>query len=297
MQRSIITHGGAGAPRSLDDGCQAAARAGMERLRAGASALDAAIAAVVALEDDGRYNAGSGSVLRLDGESVEMDAAVMDSRGTLGCVAGLERVRNPVLVARAVADTPHVFLAGPGATAFARRAGFPEYRQVSLRARARHETLVEAWRRGDKERVPAAWRSFDLRRYWNFHRAYDEVFGHDTVGAVALAEDGTFAVAGSTGGSVPMLRGRVGDSPIVGCGFYAGPHGAVAATGIGEEIMRRTLCKDVYESMASGTSAQAACEAGVARFPKDVPVGLVAAGKEGYGVAANVPMAHAVMEE
>jgi isoaspartyl peptidase/L-asparaginase-like protein (Ntn-hydrolase superfamily) len=150
-------------------------------------------------------------------------------------------------------------------------------------------------RQGDDERIPPAWRAFDLRRYWNFQRPYDELFAHDTVGAVAVAGDGAFAVAGSTGGSVPMLRGRVGDTPLVGCGFYAGPAGAVAATGIGEEIVRRMLSRDVYEAMARGASPQDACEEGIARFQAGVPVGLIAVAGDGHGVAANVPMAHAVM--
>ena len=105
--------------------------------------------------------------------------------------------------------------------------------------------------------------------------------------------DGTFAVAGSTGGSAPMLLGRVGDTPLIGCGFYAGEHGAVACTGVGEEIARRMLAREVYESMRAGMTPQAACEAGVDLFPAEVSVGVIAVGRDGAGAASNRDMARA----
>src|SRR5258708_275494 len=97
---AIVTHGGAGAEKSWQDGCEQAAREGMELLARGESALEAAIRAAVTLEDDPRFNAGYGSRLRMDGKTVEMDAAVMDSRGRLASVAVISGVRNPVLVAK-----------------------------------------------------------------------------------------------------------------------------------------------------------------------------------------------------
>lgn len=292
----IVVHGGAGAPPALADGCQAAARAGLDILKKNGAALEAVIAAVVSLEDDGRYNAGSGSVLRLDGKTVEMDASVMDSRGTLGAVACIAGVKNPVLVARRVAETPHVLLSGEGATAFARRCGFPEYTQVSERSRAAHRRTVAALRERRTGAFGDRWTGFDLEKYWNLGVAYrDVIASSDTVGAVALGQDGVFAVASSTGGSSPMLRGRIGDTPIIGCGFYAGPKGAVAATGIGEEIMRRTLARDVYEAIAAGAAPQAACDAAVRTFPLNVPVGLIAITQGGHAIAANVPMAAAAL--
>ncbi|MBI3744500.1 MAG: isoaspartyl peptidase/L-asparaginase [Chloroflexi bacterium] len=294
----IIIHGGAGAPPSLmNDGCEAAAKAAVALLRRGRPALDAVIEAVRLLENDGRFNAGSGSVLRLDGVSVEMDASVMDSTGTLGAVAGLSSVRNPVLVARRVADTPHVFMAGPGAIAFARTCGFRPYAaKVSRRAIERHKALLRGLMAGDEKVTPSRWRAFDLRRYWNFERSLADVQRScDTVGAVAIDERGTFAVAGSTGGASPMLRGRVGDTPLIGCGFYAGEYGAVAATGIGEEIIRRMLCRRVYDDLASGIHPQQACEQAATDFPADAPVGLIAVTAKSHAVASNVPMAQAIL--
>ena len=294
----IVVHGGAGAPPALSDGCEKAAQAGWEGLSAGRSALEADIAAVTSLENDGRFNAGCGSILRLDGESVEMDASVMDSKGLLGAVAGISGVKNPVLVAREVADTPHVLLFGEGAVAFARRCGFGEYREVSPRARERHRAVIRALRERRFAGLPPKWPEFDLERYWNLDSPFDDVFrAADTVGAVAMSEDGVLAVASSTGGSSPMLRGRIGDTPLIGCGFYAGEDGAVAATGFGEEIIRRMLAREVYQAMAAGAEPQAACAESLRSFPDDVSVGVIAISRGGYGVASNVPMAwHAMLE-
>ena len=285
--RGIVVHGGAGSPPALSDGCRQAAEQGLRVL--GDGPLEAVIAAVVSMEDDGRFNAGSGSVLRLDGRTVEMDAAVMDSDGALGAVAAIRSVKNPILVARRVAETPHVLLAGPGATAFARTQGFGEHTAVSDRVRARHDAAVQALREG---RRPGGWESFDIAAGWNFETDYDDAMAaHDTVGAVAITEDGRCAVAGSTGGSTPMLLGRVGDTPLPGAGCYAGPHGAVVATGIGEEIIRAMLAFEVYRRMADGMEPQVACDAGLAAFPEGVLCGLIAISPKGYGVASSAPMA------
>ncbi|MDB5962350.1 MAG: L-asparaginase, partial [Massilia sp.] len=116
---TILVHGGAGASMQDLDGCQVAARVGLSVLQANGEGLDAVVQAVMALENDGRFNAGSGSVVALDGMTIEMDAAVMDTRGRLGAVTCVRDVRNPVLLARAVADTPHRLLAGEGAQRFA----------------------------------------------------------------------------------------------------------------------------------------------------------------------------------
>src|SRR5262245_42998698 len=112
MEPLVIVHGGAGAAAALRDGPQKAAALGLEWLLAGEDAVNAAVAAAVWMEDDPRFNAGTGSNLRLDGKTIEMDAAVMDSAGLFGAVMALQRTKNPILVARAVADTPHLMLAG-----------------------------------------------------------------------------------------------------------------------------------------------------------------------------------------
>lgn len=291
MPTHIVTHGGAAAPSAYRDGCEQAARIGKEILDGGGSALEAAVAAVAHLEDDGRFNAGSGSVLRMDGVSIEMDAAVMDTTGRLGAVAAVHDIKNPVHLALAVADTPHVLMVSEGAVAFARRRGFPVHvHQPSERARKIYREICERLKGRDYSDMPA-WERFDLIANWNFSRSPEEALAAcDTVGAVALDREGRLAVATSTGGAAPMLRGRVGDTPLIGCGFYAGEHGAVAATGLGEEIIRRMLSLRVYERLAAGADPQQACDWGVAQVPDHVDVGIIAVNARGTGRATNREM-------
>ncbi|HEY3226473.1 MAG TPA: isoaspartyl peptidase/L-asparaginase [Planctomycetota bacterium] len=288
----LVVHGGAGSPPAWKDGCAKAAASSLAKLREGTGALEAAVSAAVALEDDGRFNAGSGSSLRLDGTTIEMDASVMDSRGGIGCVAAIQRVRNPVLVAREVMKSPHIVLSGEGAVGFARRCGFEDYYKPSSHAREAYEAIRKALTDGRFEEMRDAWRNFDLRRHWNFPVSYEKIFaGCDTIGVVALDRDGTLATACSTGGASPMLHGRVGDTPLVGCGFYAGAAAAVATTGIGEEIIRRMLARAVHDWIAQGEEVARACERGVASLPAEVPVGVIAISRRGAAIAANRDMA------
>jgi L-asparaginase/beta-aspartyl-peptidase (threonine type) len=271
----------------------------MARLSAGESALEGALAAAVVLEDDPRYNAGTGSALQLDGETIGMDAAVMDSTGQLGAVAAIQRVRNPILVAREVADTPHWLLAGEGAIAFARKRGHSDYYQVTERARRIHREVLTALQSGTGEAADR-WRGFDLEAYWNFPSTWSEVlhrYGSSTIGSVAMDDAGRFAVCNSTGGASPMLFGRVGDSPIIGCGFYAGEEGAIAATGVGEHIVRRMLCKQVYDWLVLGMPLQEALDRGIALFPDSIPVGLIGVTREASGTANNRQMPTATLVE
>jgi L-asparaginase/beta-aspartyl-peptidase (threonine type) len=292
---AVLTHGGAGSPSSHADGCQAAAEKGIAALEQGGDALAAALAATVALEDDPRFNAGTGSNLRLDGELVEMDAAVMTSDGRFGAVACIERVQNPVLVAARVLETPHLLLAGAGANAFARKLGFPDHDPVTEGARDKHRrALAELAGRGDGRygALAASWRKLDIAALWNLEGPMPP---GDTVGAVVRDGHGRFAATASTGGTIYMLRGRVGDSPLMGCGVYAGPHGAVATTGVGEEIVRRQLARAVYGWLAEGIPAARAAQRGIALFPEVVDVGLLVAGKDGQAVGANRDMASALI--
>lgn len=258
---ALLVHGGAGNTKDNEDGCIAAAQVGFDRLRAGQGALDAAVAAVVVLEDDERFNAGTGSVVRTDGVTVETDASVMDSQGALGAVACLQRVKNPVLVAHAVVGTRHWLLAGAGAQTFARASGFADHA-----LQGRHET--------------------------NGHAATTRARGAgcDTVGAVALDLQGRFAVASSTGGAAAALVGRVGDTPIPGCGYWAGPAGAIAATGVGEHIVQRLLAGTVYEWIERGMPLRQALERGIALFPGHIDVGLIAVTMNEAASASNRSM-------
>ena len=275
MRPLLVTHCGAGSTHAVDDAAEASLAAGMKVLRRGGSALKAVEEAVVVLEDDPRTNAGTGSAMRTDG-TIQMDASIMDSRRRVGAVAAITGVRNPIRVARRVIDTPHVLLVGSWATDFARQCGFPPYDPATDRARERRAEVLGNLRAG---KVPP-WAKRWLAR------------GHYTVGAVARDAKGRFAAANSTGGISLMLAGRVGDSPIVGAGLYAGPAGAVATTGVGEEIMRHVLAKSVYDRIAA-LRAQRACEAGVKMLPKSVPIGIIAVARGGAGEACNRDMAWA----
>lgn len=237
----IAVHGGCGrwAPQdaaAARSGVRAAVAAGRRVLADGGSALDAVCAAVVLLEDDPLFNAGTGSVLNRAG-AVEMDASVMTGADLrAGGVASIARVRNPILVARAVMEkTPHVLLAGSGATAFARAQGFADY-----------DPATPAAERRLRARAAAA---------------------PGTVGAVALDGHGHLAAATSTGGVSLKLPGRVGDSPIPGAGNYATRRAAASATGTGELMMRTLATKAVCDRVATGRTVQAAAAAAIRALP------------------------------
>jgi L-asparaginase/beta-aspartyl-peptidase (threonine type) len=300
----LLCHGGVGAPVTARDGAEVAAQGGAGFLKK--SAVDAVVAATVALEDDPRFNAGTGANLRLDGHTVEMDAGLMDFHGHVGAVAAIRGVRNPILAARAVLESPHDLIVGEGATRLARKLGLPRSRRVPARTVQKFRGVVERLIANHPPTLMHHWRGDGWRRFWNFpgdppgnSRSAGSGIGGggpsrrlecDTVGAVAMDSKGRFAAASSTGGTQYMLMGRVGDSPLIGCGFYAGPAGAVTATGLGEEIARRLLSFRIYLRMESGVHPQMACEEGVKLFPHAVPIGILAVTAEGEGFAANRQM-------
>lgn len=299
---AAVAHCGSGTPPDQGRGCDQAIAAALAILETGGDPLDAAAAGVVVLEDEPSHNAGTGSAVRLDGRSVQMDAAVMDSSGKFGAVIGVEELKNPVLVARAVADTPNRILAGAGATAFARALGH------AVHDPRRPETLAEAQEaRADiaAGRVPAAWSGFDWRRAWNYETrppaapkdgagAPPTDPGGDTVGVAVRSADGRFAAALSTGGWTVVLRGRVGDVPIPGAGLFAGPHGAVAATGRGELIIDTHLARTVHGWLAEGVSAADAAERGVDLLDGEAALIVITATEA--AVAARPPMAWCTRE-
>lgn len=271
----IVVHCGAGSTPEVADAAERAVDTGLRVLRDGGGVVDAVVEAVVVLEDDERTNAGTGSRLNLDGV-VEMDASLMDSNMRCGAVAAIRDVKNPIRVARDVMDSPHVLLCGDGAVQFARKAGHERFDPTTPRAREILEDMKRRLASGD---LPP-WASS-----WQDHMA------SETVGAVARDDGGTMAAANSTGGVYLKLPGRVGDTPLIGCGIYAGPSAAATATGIGEEIVRRTLSRVVYDRIAAGAHPQVACEEGIGLFPDEMPVGLIAVDGRGWGVASSTKMA------
>ena len=287
-QPAAVVHGGAGSPRARMDGTDRAAAQAMVSLKGGGSALDAALAAVVVLEDDPRFNAGTGANIRLDGKTIQMDAACMDGEtGAFGAVAAIERVKNPVLVARKVMDTPHILIVGEGATRFARAMGFPDYDPTCAENRARYER-VKAILKGTDPGQVEAWQRYDWKKGWNFPTPLKEALGpSDTVGCVTRDAKGRFAAAISTGGTTITFYGRVGDVPMFGAGIYAGPKGAVACTGNGEDIVKHLVAKAAYDLLAKGLSAQKAVDRILTGFPATIDLGLVAIGPDSIGGGCN----------
>jgi beta-aspartyl-peptidase (threonine type) len=235
MNPSLIVHGGAwdipdDAVAACNEGCRNALTAGWSVLASGGSALHAVEAAVMILEDDPVFDAGYGSHLNADGK-VECDAIVMNG-ATLraGAAAGLQRLKNPIRLARKILEEcPHMMLIGEGAERFAKKSG------LSL---SKPEELVSE----------AEWQAY-LRCSKDAHAA-EHHRGHEqgTVGAVALDQQGRLFAATSTGGTCCKLPGRVGDSPLIGCGCYADSEaGGVSCTGYGEAIMKIVMAKTAVD--------------------------------------------------
>lgn len=298
---AAIAHGGVGTPPEKSDGCRKAVDAALAKLDASGDPLDAVVAGVAVMEDDPRYNAGTGSRVRIDGETVQMDASVMDSSGQFGAVAVIERVRYPAQVARAVIDTPHVLLAGDGATRFARQIGLPDYEPATSEMKTKTAELQKLLLSRDPT-LPRDWQTFDYRRHWNFEKTLaaagldESDTGTDTVGVAVRTSDGRFAVALSTGGTSITLRGRVGDVPIFGAGLYAGTHGAVAATGSGERIIEFNLGRRVDEWLRGGYSPREAANLAVSAIRPRGAIGVIVIGSETMAAQADRPMAWAGRE-
>jgi beta-aspartyl-peptidase (threonine type) len=236
----LVIHGGAGViKRDMTPAKEQAVRAamtqalqnGFAQLKAGNSALDAVTSALTVLEDDPNFNAGKGSVFTHDGRN-ELDAAIMDGN-TLraGSVADVQRVKNPILLARAVMEhSPHVMLAGDGAEEFAKEQGIPLVDPAYFRTEARWQQLQKALKEDAAKRPHA-----DVETAKHF----------GTVGAVALDVDGHLAAGTSTGGMTDKRWGRIGDSPIIGAGTYANSGCAVSGTGWGEYYIRTVAAHEI----------------------------------------------------
>jgi len=251
----ILAHGGAGTRPMTGDQRECLTdtlRAGYQALKRGASALDAVEATIRALEASGLFNAGIGSRLQLDGAR-RMDASIMEGRGLrAGAVASIQGIRHPITAARLVMDeTAHVLLVGEPATGFARR--FKLERQPPP-THSQH-AASRAERKSVSQREPQAARTLTL-----FAKLKQtDVLGRETVGAVALDRRGHIAAGASTGGIALMLPGRVGDTPLIGCGVYADDEaGAVSMTGLGESIIRIAVAKEIVDRLEAGSSPPAA---------------------------------------
>ncbi len=236
----LVIHGGAGViKREMSPAREKAVRAaltqalqkGYAQLKSGKTAVDAVAAAITVLEDDPNFNAGKGSVFTHDGKN-EMDAAIMDG-ATLGAgsIAGVHRVKNPILLARAVMEkSDHVMLVGDGAEEFAKTVGVELVDPSYFRTEERWQQLQKALKE-DADKVK--------------HSDVETAKHFGTVGAVALDADGHLAAGTSTGGMTDKRWGRVGDSPIIGAGTYANSGCAVSGTGWGEYYIRTVAAHEI----------------------------------------------------
>lgn len=250
----LAIHGGAGTilPSSMTNekekayksALEASLHAGFSLLKKGFSSLDAVQAAVIILEDCPLFNAGKGSVFTHDGTH-EMDASIMDGR-TLkaGAIAGVQNVKNPVLLARSIMDhSEYVFLSGKGAEAFATRMKIPNEDADYFFDQFRYNQLMDSRKTGSVQMD---------------HN--DKKFG--TVGAVAIDCNGNLAAATSTGGMTNKRYNRIGDTPIIGSGTYANNKTcAISCTGHGEYFIRAVVAYDISCLMEyKGFTLQEACD-------------------------------------
>ncbi len=264
----------------------AANQAAWAVLAKGGRALDAVEAGARVPEADLRnHSVGRAGYPDRDGH-VSLDASIMDERGDCGAVAGMEDIAHPISVARRVMErTPHVLLVGEGATQFAVEQGF--HREALLTPESR--AAWQAWLK-TSDYHPSA--NSEVGTYGKGVAGTLGTPGgaanHDTIGMLALDARGDISGACTTSGMAWKLRGRVGDSPIIGAGLYVDNEvGGATSTGVGEEVIRNCGSFLVVELMRHGLSPQAACQEAVARIlkrkpaAKDLQVGFLAIDKSG----------------
>jgi len=264
------------------DGVRLAATRGFGVLKRGKSALSAVEAAVIDMEDNPLFNAGTGSTLNLAGR-VEADAGIMNGRTRRGAgVAQIRHVKNPVRLARIVMEkTDHALLVGSDAERLAEAFKLPN---TDFRTPRR----VRMWERARRNLGKGFMGSFP--RNQKLLRKKGLGLLGDTVGALALDQNGNLAAADSTGGVFLKLPGRVGDSPLLGAGLYAdNSRGAATATGVGEIAIRLVVAKFACDAMSTLT-AQAAATKTIEHVTKlaGKGLGIITLDRKGrYGVAHN----------
>lgn len=265
----FVIHGGAGVikrgslsperEKEYRAKLEEAVMAGYKALEEGKSSLDAVQAAILILEDSPLFNAGKGAVFTADGKN-ELDASIMDGK-TLGAgaVAGLHKVKNPILLARAVMEkSPHVMMIGAGAEKFAKEMNLEIVPEKYFWTESRWNSLQQIIKREkEKEKAERDGKKVSVNEFFELP---ENKFG--TVGAVALDKMGNLAAGTSTGGMTYKKYGRVGDVPVIGAGTYANNETcAVSATGWGEYFIRLGVARDISALMEyKGMSVQEASD-------------------------------------
>ncbi len=263
----------------------AANQAAWEVLKTGGWALDAVEAGARVPEVDMKnHSVGRAGYPDRDGH-VSLDASIMDEAWRCGAVAALEHIAHPISVARLVREkTPHVLLVGEGALQFALSQGFKKEELLTPESKAAWQDWLKT-----ANYTPVA--NSEMKTYGKApgSKVPGDIHNHDTLGMLALDGQGRLSGACTTSGMAWKLRGRVGDSPIIGAGLYVdGEVGAATSTGVGEEVIRNAGSFLVVELMRQGRSPQAACEEAVMRIvrrrpeaAKTLQVGFLALNKSG----------------
>ncbi len=246
-------------------------------------AVDAVEAGVQIPEADPKdQSVGYGGLPDRDGK-VTLDACIMDERGNCGAVLFLEGIMHPIRVARMVMDkTPHVQLVGEGALQFALANGF----KIENLLTAESEKAWKEWVKKaeyDPMTIPK------LLEQRSIKDGAGQQHNHDTIGMIALDAAGNVSGACTTSGMAYKMRGRVGDSPIIGAGLYVDNEvGAATSTGVGEEVVRICGSHTVTELMRQGFKPEEACKKAVQRIismrgdkAKELQIGFIALNKKG----------------
>lgn len=286
---AIVVHGGAGTwqPERVQlglEGVKRAAKTGFDILKSGGNVIDSVMEAVVVMEDDWAFNAGYGSSLNIE-KAIEMEASIMDGKMLEAGAAGLLRdIRNPIRLARIVMEkTDHVFIVGEGAERLAKTYKLERRNQMTELRLKYYEQQRKALHEGNSE----------LPKLANLVKSHPEMFDLDTVGAVALDKEGNVAAATSTSGFSLKFPGRIGDSPLIGCGTYADNRsGACSATGFGEIAIRLVLAKTVCDYMENGKTAEEAAEDGIRLVNERMPTGYNSMGLISIDTCGRIGAAH-----
>jgi len=265
----------------------AANKAAWEVLSKKGKAIDAVEKGVMVTENSQNCCVGLGANPDRDG-FVTLDASIMDDKFNCGSVAFLERIKHPISVARRVMEkTPHVMLVGVGAQQFAIAEGFPlEDQKLSENAKKAYQDWLKR-----SEYKPPAINVENKQGHGPFAPVKLDTgeWNHDTIGMVAMDAMGNLSGSCTTSGAGFKMRGRVGDSPIIGAGLFVDNEvGACTATGQGEDVIRVAGSHSVVELMRQGLSPEAACKKIVERIVKikgnkvkEIQVAFLAVNKKG----------------
>ncbi len=270
-----------------------------EVLKNGGKAIDAVENGAISIENTVNCCVGIGGNPDRDGY-VTLDACIMDEKYNCGSVAFLQRIKNPISVARKVMElTPHVMLVGDGAYQFAIANGFkPESNELSDDAKIEYKKWLKTSEYNPEINIELQQSQQSLPIHSTPAKLENGELNHDTMGLVALDKNGDLSGACTTSGMGFKMHGRVGDSPIIGSGLYVDNEvGAATSSGQGEEVIRICGTHLVVEYMRMGKSPEDACQMAVERLVKINPekaktfqVGFLALNKQGeYGAYAIQP--------